>query len=186
MIETERLVLRPWTEADRDGFVAMMGDPEVGGWLGGALTREEADGAFDRMRAFLAENGHGYWAAERKADGLLLGRIGARRMPLDWRHPFSGQVEVGWALARHAWGQGYAAEGAAAALAWGFETLATPEIFSFTADTNARSEAVMRRIGMVRAADRDFDHPDLAPDHPLRRHVVYVARRPIAAPTGRS
>ena len=52
------------------------------------------------------------------------------------------------------------------------------EVVSFTAARNARSEAVMRRIGLVRATERDFDHPRLAVGHPLRPHVVYVARRP--------
>ncbi|MFI4976637.1 MAG: GNAT family N-acetyltransferase [Caulobacterales bacterium] len=186
VIETERLILRPWAESDREPFVAMMAEPETGYWLGGVLGRAEADVAFDRMRAFLDENGHGYWAAVVKADGGFVGRICVRRMPMEWEHPFSGQVEVGWGLARRAWGHGYASEGAAALLAWGFATLGVAEIFSFTADTNARSEAVMRRLGLTRAPDRDFDHPALAHDHPLRSHIVYVAHPPSPSRGGKS
>ncbi len=179
MIETERLVLRPWREADRPAWRAMMAEPEIVYWLGGPTSPAEIDAVFDRRMAATAAHGVDMLAAERKADGLLVGSIGARRIPEEWAHPFGGHVELGWRLVRAAWGNGYAAEGAAAALAWAFGNLDIAEIVAFTADTNTRSEAVMQRIGMTRAPERDFDHPALAEGHPLRRHVVYLARRPI-------
>jgi RimJ/RimL family protein N-acetyltransferase len=177
MIETERLLLRSWREADREAFVGMVTDPEVGVWLGGARTREQALADFDRMRAFWSEHGYGQLAAVRKADERLVGRVGVRRQPPEWKHPMMGEVEIGWMLARGAWGHGYATEAAAAVLPWGFKTLATPTIYSWTAATNHRSEAIMRRIGMTRAANRDFVHPDLAESDPLRPHIVYVVER---------
>jgi RimJ/RimL family protein N-acetyltransferase len=88
-----------------------------------------------------------------------------------------GEVEIGWMLAREAWGHGYASEAAAAVLPWGFEALGVATIFSWTARINHRSEAVMRRIGMTRDAARDFEHPDLAKDDPLRAHMVYRMQR---------
>jgi RimJ/RimL family protein N-acetyltransferase len=177
MIETERLTLRPWTEADREPFVAIMTDPAVGDWLGGARSREQALGDFDRMIAFWAERGYGQLAVVRKADAELVGRVGCRRQPVEWKHPMVGKVEIGWLLAREAWGNGYATEAAAGVLPWGFETLDVPVIYSWTARKNARSEAVMQRIGMARAPEYDFDHPDLALDDPLRPHVVYAIAR---------
>jgi len=177
MIETPRLILRPWSEADREAFVHIVSDPEVGEWLGGARTRDQAIADFDRMRAFWDAHGHGQFAIERKADGVLVGRVGCRRQPPEWNHPMMGEVEIGWMLAREAWGNGYATEAAGAVLDWGFQALATPEI-SWTSTSNHRSEAIMRRIGMQRASERDFDHPDLAQGDRLRPHVVYVARRP--------
>ena len=117
------------------------------------------------------------WAAERKADGKVIGSIGARRIPAEWAHPMSGEMELGWRLTRAAWGMGYASEGAAASLAWAFANLDQEEIVAFTAQSNARSQAVMRRIGLTPAPSRDFDHPALDPAHPLCRHVVFVARR---------
>ncbi len=174
-IETERLILRQWREADRAACLAMMAEPEVAYWLGGMNSAEHENTQFERRRDMIAADGFGMWAAERKTDGRVIGSIGVRRMPLVWKHPFAGEVELGWRLAREAWGAGYASEGAAAALAWGRANLDVPRIVAFTADSNARSQAVMRRIGMTRRPDLDFDHPDLAPDHPLRRHVVFVA-----------
>ena len=65
---------------------------------------------------------------------------------------------------------------AAAALRDGLERVGLPEIVSFTATTNLRSQAVMRRIGLHRRPDLDFDHPRLAADHPLRPHIVFSTR----------
>lgn len=176
-VETERLILRQWREADRAAYLAMMAEPDVAYWLGGINSVEHENTQFDRRRDMIAADGFGMWAAERKADGRVIGSIGIRRMPTAWKHPFAGEVELGWRLIGDAWGAGFASEGAAAALAWGRANLDVARIVAFTADTNQRSQGVMIRIGMTRRPDLDFDHPELAPDHPLRRHVVFVAER---------
>ena len=90
---------------------------------------------------------------------------------------FTPAVEVGWRLARSAWGKGYATEGARAALAFGFEEAGLVEIVSLTTATNTRSRAVMERIGMTHNPNDDFDHPDLPEGHPLGRHVLYRVNR---------
>ena len=156
---------------------ALVVGAKVGDWLGGAWTRDQATADFDRMLAFWKERGHGQLAVVRKADGDLVGRVGCRRQPIEWEHPMVGRVEIGWLLARGAWGFGYATEAAAAIIPWGFGVFEDDEIYAWTARSNARSEAVMRRIGMERVAELDFEHPQLAADDPLRPHVVYVGRR---------
>jgi RimJ/RimL family protein N-acetyltransferase len=88
-------------------------------------------------------------------------------------------VEVGWRLARPAWGNGYATEAGRAALAFGFEQADLSEVVSFTSAGNVRSRAVMGRLGMSHDPADDFDHPSLPADDPLCRHVLYR----IAAPT---
>ena len=85
-------------------------------------------------------------------------------------------MEVGWRLAFRYWGHGYATEGALAALTHGFDVVGLEQIVSFTAVTNARSIAVMERLGMTRAGE--FEHPQLPEGHPLRPHVLY--RQPSA------
>ena len=92
--------------------------------------------------------------------------------------PAPGAIELAWRLHPDAQGFGLATEGAAAARDWAFANLSVDEIVAITADTNLRSQAVMRKIGMTADPARDFDHPRLAPDHPLRRHVMFAARRP--------
>ena len=91
--------------------------------------------------------------------------------------PFTPAVEVGWRLARPAWGHGYATEAARASLAYGFGELGLEEVVSFTSVGNARSRAVMERLGMTHDRAGDFQHPLLAPGDPLRPHVLY---RPVA------
>jgi ribosomal-protein-alanine N-acetyltransferase len=86
-------------------------------------------------------------------------------------------VEIGWRLARHAWGRGYATEAARRALQHGFEALGLEEIVSFTVPANLRSLAVMERLGMRRDPAGDFEHPRLPEGHRLRRHVLYRLSR---------
>lgn len=175
MIDTERLILRAFRDADREPFAAINADPRVHEWLAGPIGRAGSDAMVDQVNAHIAEHGFGFWAAERKADGRLVGAIGLQVVPPDL--PPAPAVELGWRLAPEAQGVGLATEGAAAALAWGFANLDRDELIAFTATGNLRSQAVMRRIGMTHDPARDFDHPLLAEQHPLRRHVVFVRRR---------
>jgi RimJ/RimL family protein N-acetyltransferase len=174
VIETARLILRAFRDEDREAFAAINGDSRVADWLGGVRDRAASDALIDRINAGIMENGYDFWAAERKADGLLVGMIGLR---MELHDPPAPCLEMGWRLAVAAQGQGLATEGAAAALAWGFSTQPVDEILAWTAKTNLASQAVMRRIGMTPQPERDFDHPRLATGHPLRRHVVFAARR---------
>ena len=89
--------------------------------------------------------------------------------------PVTG-IEIGWRLARPAWGRGYATEAALAAMDYGFGVMGRPEIVAVTMARNLRSQAVMRRIGMTRDPAEDFDDPDVD-EVPLRRRVVYRKRR---------
>jgi len=175
MIETERLILRPFRDGDRGPFAAINADPRVGDWLGGPITREQSDAMVDRINAQIAADGFGFWAAERRSDGRLVGMIGLRR---NVGPPAPMALELGWRLSPDAQGAGLATEGARAAMDWGFANLDTHEILAWTASTNVRSQAVMRRIGMTPDPARDFDHTGLADGHPLRRHVVFAVKRP--------
>jgi ribosomal-protein-alanine N-acetyltransferase len=176
LIETERLILRPWRAADLDPYAAMMADPEVTDWLGGGQNRAAAEAHLKFLNETLEARGFSILAIERKADGAFVGSAGLA--PVREDIPFAPAVEVGWRLARHAWGHGYATEAARAAIDDGFSRLGLAEIVSFTAAGNRRSRAVMERLGLVRDPTRDFDHPKLAAGHPLRPHVVYAAVRP--------
>ena len=178
MIETERLILRDFRDDDRDAFAALNADETVAEWLGGPIDRAASDTMVERIRGHIAEHGFGLWAVERKADGAFLGFDGLQRVK-PGALPVGPAVEIGWRLSRDAWGAGYATEAGRAALAWAFANTDLDEIISFTASGNVRSEAVMRRIGMIRDPARDFLHPHLPVDHPLRPHIVYAARRPL-------
>ncbi len=135
------------------------------------LTRAESDLLVDRIEAEFDERGYGLWAVDVVATGEFIGFAGLS-VPGFEAH-FTPAVEVGWRLARTAWGHGYATEAARAAVDFGFNQVGLPVIVSFTAATNQRSRAVMERIGMTRDPAGDFDHPNLPQYHRLLRHVLY-------------
>jgi RimJ/RimL family protein N-acetyltransferase len=176
MIDTLRLILRPWRDADREPYAAMMADPEVGYWLGATLSAAQANAQIDRFNEVSGGRGPGFLAVERRGDGAFLGAACLREAPAG--HPLAGEVEVGWRLARSAWGAGYATEAAHALVAEGFGALGCSQIVAFTAVSNMRSRTVMERLSFARQPERDFDHPALADGHPLRRHVVYARSAP--------
>jgi RimJ/RimL family protein N-acetyltransferase len=153
----------------------MSADPAVMEHFPSTLSRAESDAVAARIRAALAERGFGLWALEVPGVAPFAGFTGLSVPPFDAH--FTPCVEVGWRLAREHWGRGYASEGASRALAHGFESLGLDEIVSFTAAGNTRSRRVMERIGMTHDPADDFEHPNLAPGHPLRRHVLYRIQR---------
>ncbi|AVR95886.1 GNAT family N-acetyltransferase [Pseudoduganella armeniaca] len=174
MLETERLLLRPWRADDVAPFVAINADPAVTEFLPGPMSPDAAKALFARQNALYEQHGTCYFAAQLKATDELVGFVGVKY--LDGVLPFAPCYEVGWRLGSQWWGGGLATEGARAALRHGFDRLGLDEIVSFTVPANLRSRRVMERLGMVHDADGDFDHPALPVDHPLARHVLYRLR----------
>ena len=179
-IRTERLWLRRWRESDREPFAALNADPRVMEFFPSTMTCAESDTLAARIDTHFVERGFGLWAVEIPGRIAFAGYIGLS-VPRFNAH-FMPCVEIAWRLAAPWWGQGYATEGAQAALAFGFQELGLTEIVSFTATINVRSWRVMERIGMHHDVAGDFDHPVLPPGHPLRRHVLYRATPSIMLP----
>ncbi|HEX3239392.1 MAG TPA: GNAT family N-acetyltransferase [Solirubrobacterales bacterium] len=173
-LNTSRLTLRRWREADREPFAAINADPEVMALFPAPLTRSESDRLADSIEAHFERHGFGLWALEVGASGDFVGFAGLA-VP-SFEAPFTPAVEVGWRLARPAWGRGYATEAARAALAHGFDGLGLEEVVSFTSVGNTRSRAVMERLGMSHDSADDFEHPKIAAGDPLRPHVLYRIR----------
>ena len=180
--QTPRLNLLAWQDRHVAPFAAMNADPEVMRYFPAPLTRAQSDALTDVLAAHFDEHGWGLFALELRDGGAFVGFTGLARVPFEAH--FTPAVEVGWRLARSAWGHGYATEAARASLAFGFERLGLAEIVSFAVLANARSIAVMRRLGMQH--EGEFDNPRLQPGSPLRRHVLYrlkadrAAREPAA------
>jgi RimJ/RimL family protein N-acetyltransferase len=149
----------------------MNADPEVMECLPRTLSTAQSDALIERIEAGFQANAYGLWAVELPGEAPFIGFVGLARVEFDVF--FAPAVEVGWRLARPFWGRGLASEAARAALAFGFEQCGLAEVVSFTVEGNARSRAVMERLGMRRDPREDFDHPLLAEGDPLRRHVLY-------------
>jgi RimJ/RimL family protein N-acetyltransferase len=172
---SERLLLRQWRDEDREPFAALNADPRVMEFFASALSRVESDAMIERIRHHFVERGFGLWAVEVPGTAPFIGFVGLKYPHLP--APFAPAVEVGWRLAHAHWGHGYATEAARTVLAVGFLRLGLHEIVSITTSSNARSRQVMEKLGMRHARGDDFDHPNIAEGHPLRRHVLYRLSR---------
>ena len=174
-LETDRLRLRSWRDDDLEPFAAMNAHEKVMEFYPATYSRDESDAFAMRCRLGLEANGFGLFAVEVKSTRNFIGYVGL--MKADFPAVFTPAVEIGWRLAFHAWGRGYAAEAARACLAYGFTEVGLHEIVSFTTPGNTRSIAVMERIGMTGDLNGDFQHPAVPVDYPLRRHVLYRIRK---------
>jgi RimJ/RimL family protein N-acetyltransferase len=146
-LPTERLVLRGWEPGDAAPYAALAADPAVMRFLGGPVAPPVAWRGLAMHAGHWVLRGYGNWAVERRGDGVLLGRCGL------WEPEGWFGLELGWVLARHAWGQGYAAEAARAAMEWAWRTLDAPALISVIAPDNARSIRVAERLGMAPVRD---------------------------------
>jgi RimJ/RimL family protein N-acetyltransferase len=170
-LRTDRLYLRRWLASDRAPFAKLNCDPRVVEYLPGPLSRTESDARAELIEAHFDRHGFGLWAVEIPGITPFAGFIGLL-IPRFEAH-FTPCIEIGWRLDADYWNQGYATEGARAAMGFGFQWLEAKEIVSFTTSGNVRSRRVMEKIGMTHSASNDFDHPLLGEEHPLRRHVQY-------------
>lgn len=173
-LETDRLILRAWREADIDPFMRNLDDDHVTRWLGGRQLRDYYVDLYQRMAMAQREQGNCHWIMESRADGAIIGFCGPRR----GRHPGTpifGELELGWRLASSHWGRGYAKEAARAAIDW-CRTYRPDDkrIIAYTVPGNNASWGLMLGLGMTRRVEMDFDHPDFTPGHPLCRHIVYA------------
>jgi RimJ/RimL family protein N-acetyltransferase len=164
-----------WSHAAHgEAFAGMCADPEVMDFLGGPQTREAADAVSQRIAAHWDEHGFGLWAAIEPRTGDCVGFAGACRPGPGWGPDVAGEVEVGWRLARRAWGCGMATEGAGLAMQALTSHLALPRIVSFVDPGNERSLAVTRRLGMRPAGTTANPHSG-APVLVLARRTEAVA-----------
>ena len=170
-VETERLRLRTWSDADKAEFVRVTNRPAVMRWLGGVQSAESMAAGFERIDGYQRDFGHTLWAIERKADRALLGFCGLKRVNSPGAGALTGDFEIGWRLREDAWGQGYAKEAAVASLSEAFGRHEAPHVVAFTVHGNVASQGLMKRLGMIRREDLDFVDARFGPE--LNPSIVY-------------
>jgi RimJ/RimL family protein N-acetyltransferase len=142
-LETDRLVLRPFVEADAEVFCALLQDPDVVRYIGDGTVpgREDCWRAVAGWLGHWVLRGYGPWAVTDRATGAFMGRVGIH-FPDGWPGP-----ELGYTLGKPFWGRGYATEAARAALDWGFTQRDFLALMSLIVPENAASVRVATKAG---------------------------------------
>lgn len=164
-IESERLLLRPFDpESDSEPMLVVYGDPEVMRFIpGGALGDIEAVRSTIETHARAQQSqGFSSWALVERESGRVIGDAGFGIF-----EP-TGDVELGYTLARDCWGRGYATEAARACLTAGLTHLVAPRIIAVVDDANVASLRVAEQIGMTRLETIEAHG---------RPHVLFAAER---------
>lgn len=163
-LETARLRMRMYTEADFDTFAEILADAEVMTFLGEGvpIPRDDAWRRFAFLAGHWHLRGYGMWAVEEKVSGHVAGHVGVF-FPEGWP-----ELEVGWTLHRSFWGKGYATEAGQAAMDWCFEELGRDKVSSVIRPGNERSIRVAEKLGET------FDRQETILNHPC---LIYSIRR---------
>lgn len=149
-LETERLVLRSWREADFGPYAELMADADRSQYIGGPLTDVEAWRKMAGIVGHWQLRGYGTWAVAQRSDGAFVGYAGP------W-YPYGfPEPEIGWAVLPAYAGQGYATEAARAAIAHAFDVLGWKTAISIIAEGNTASERVAERLGAIRGPTTEF------------------------------
>lgn len=166
-LETDRLVLRRFTEDDVEALVQLDGDPEVMRYVTGGITTSRAEIEDEVLPAYLAYyeqyEGYGFWAAIEKETGEFLGWFHFRLADPELRD----DVELGCRLRRSAWGEGYATEGSRALVEKGFTDYDVQRVVGFTLVVHAASRRVLEHAGLrfVRVFHGDWPFPIDGDEH---------------------
>ena len=165
ILESERLIVRPWRAEDRESFAAMARDPEIMRFIRGgvAFTDPEIDEFLARQARQESEFGVSMGAMVEKASGRVVGVAGTQ--PLGT----TGHYEVGWWVARDCQGRGYATEAGAAAKRYLFETLGHSRVLAIIDPGNEASVRVAKHLGMrydrrVTGAELGHRRPEIVVD----------------------
>ena len=153
MIETERLLLRPFRMDDLDGLARILGDREVMRYLDlvGVASREWTEAWLEKHVALYERQGYGRVAVVECSSGRLVGRTGVARYEIAGRD----ELELGYTIERTSWGKGYATEAAGAYVRHAFDELGLPRIVSLIMAGHAASVRVAEKIGM--SYERDVE-----------------------------
>jgi RimJ/RimL family protein N-acetyltransferase len=173
MLASNRLLLREPRPDDLEGLVALFGDPEVMRFVrsGKPLEREQVAEILERMIARFEADGFGQFVVEEREGGSFVGRVGLLpHDPETWQIGSrteigeSAEIEIGWAVAREAWGNGYGLEAAAAVRDWARDELGLRRLVSIIQHGNVRSVRIAKKLG------EDFER-DIVTSFGKRAHL---------------
>jgi ribosomal-protein-alanine N-acetyltransferase len=163
LLTTDRLALRRFTFDDLDWLSQLYSDEEVTRYLGGTKDRDSLE-VMMRVRILDYYDQHpglGMWLTTERATGE---RVGFHLLS-----NIQGEtiIQIGFGLAKSAWGKGYGTEMAAAVLRYGFVDRGLPRIVAIANLENHASQHVLQKIGLHRNGERAFPHPAYAAQGPM-------------------
>jgi len=156
VIETERLILRPFRAGDLDAHATVLADPEAARYIGGQQTREQAWRGMMLSPGMWALIGYGFWAVERKEDGRWIGQAGFGDFQRDITPRLDPWPEMGWIFALEAHGRGYAGEALRAAIGWGGQSFPGKDFSAIIDPRNAPSIRLAERHGFIRRYETTY------------------------------
>jgi len=156
MLETARLILRPFNKNDVDSVFAMRRNADVMRFIREPQTRRaEAESWINLISSRWETEKIGFCAVIEKSTNKFIGWCGL------WRLKETDEIEVGYALVKDFRGKGCAVEAAEAVLTYGFEELNLKEIVAVARPENRASWRVMERLGMTYDYTGKFYERDL-------------------------
>lgn len=173
IFKSERLGFRNWTNNDLEEFAKMNADLDVMEYFPKPLTENETFKFIQRLQNHYKKNGYTYFTTEILETEEFIGFIGLAYQ--DYESDFTPGTDIGWRLKKSTWGNGYATEGAKRCLEFAFAQLNLDKVFSICAEQNSKSEAVMKKIGMIKKGS--FTHPKLIDYPKLQKCICYEIDR---------
>lgn len=143
MLETERLILRPFTQTDVEAVFTMRSDAEIMHFIRAPQNRAESENWIKLVSSRWASHQLGFCAVIEKNSNKMIGWCGL------WILNESGETEIGYAIDKQFWGKGYAPEAAEKMLDYGFENLKSEKIVAVAMPANTASRRVMEKLGMT-------------------------------------
>ena len=164
ILETERLILQTWTLEDSEEFLKICSDAEVMNFIGDGkpYNLEQANKFLIWAENYQRENGFCRWKVLEKVSGEIVGSCGFVRLRE------TGEIELGYLLARKFWGKGFATEAARGCLQFGFGKLGFREIIALTDLENVASRNVLEKIGFIKRGIEVYNE---------EKSLVYLAKK---------
>ena len=152
----------------------MNADPRVMEHFPSVLSKSESENFLERLKAHYNKHGYTYFAVEHLELGELIGFVGMAYQ--EYESEFTPATDIGWRLKYHAWGNGFATEGALRCVHYAFEDLKLDELISTCTGSNRASERIMQKIGMKKQGS--FLHPKLKEYPEIQECIWYKMERP--------
>lgn len=173
IFKSERLGFRNWIKNDLKPMAAINSDSEVMQFFPNVQTEGKTQQFIERMQCQFEEKGFCYFAVDKLDGQEFIGFIGLSEQT--FKADFTPCIDIGWRLAKRAWGCGYATEGALKSLDYAFNSLELDEVLSIASTVNLQSINVMEKIGMKKV--EKFEHPVLKDDPRLKECVLYSRKK---------